>query len=73
MTKEVAAPSAPRVLSSADAARFLSLSTHTLKAWRRTAPAPIPFVRLSARRCGYLVADLEHFLAARRRGDAAVA
>ena len=56
----------PRVLSTRDAATYVGLSRHTLKSWRLQGRGPA-FVRLSPRKCGYLVRDLDSFLERRRR------
>jgi hypothetical protein len=66
MDDKIPTQTAPHVLSTADAARYLCLAVPTLKTWRMAGAGP-PYVRLSPRKCGYLVRDLDAFLDSRRR------
>ena len=50
----------PAILTTADAARYLSLATVTLEVWRQQKRGPA-YVRLG-RRIAYRVRDLESFL-----------
>lgn len=56
------------VLRTPEAAKYLGLGTSTLNKTRLTGgPDCPPFVKLSSRAVGYLVSDLDIWLAARRQ------
>ena len=56
------------VLRTAEAAKYLGVAASTLTKLRIKGGADsIPFVRLTSRRVGYLVRDLDAHLASRRR------
>jgi predicted DNA-binding transcriptional regulator AlpA len=55
-----------KVLSNDEAARFLGLSPRTLPGMRRRGDGP-PFIKLGARRLGYLESDLQKWIDGRRR------
>jgi hypothetical protein len=55
------------ILSTAEAAKYLGVSTATLQKWRTAAsPTALPFVRISARKIGYATDVLAEFIRARR-------
>ena len=53
------------VLDTKHAAAFLGLSSQVLEKWRRVGGGPT-FIKLNQKRVGYVIADLELWLAARR-------
>jgi predicted DNA-binding transcriptional regulator AlpA len=55
-----------RIFSNDEAARFLGLSPRTLPGMRRRGDGP-PFIRLGARRVGYLESDLSVWVESQRR------
>lgn len=55
-----------KVLSNDEAARFLGLSPRTLPGMRRRGDGP-PFIKLGARRLGYLESDLQKWVESQRR------
>jgi hypothetical protein len=58
------------VLSEEEASVYVNLATSTLAKQRvYGGPNAIPFVKLGARRIGYLVSDLDAWLSARRRAS----
>jgi predicted DNA-binding transcriptional regulator AlpA len=58
------------VLRTEDAAKYLGMSVSTLTKTRlRGGPDCPPFVQLSGRSVGYLVSDLDAWLARRRRAS----
>jgi predicted DNA-binding transcriptional regulator AlpA len=57
----------PAVMRTADAAAYVGLPLNTLEKARVTGnPSMPPFVRLGSRAVGYLVKDLDDWLASRR-------
>ncbi len=56
-----------RVLTAASAAELLTVSIPVMERWRREGTGP-RFIRLSARRVGYRVADLRAWMADRSEG-----
>ena len=55
-----------RVFRTADAAKRVGLSESSLEKFRLSGDGP-PFVRIGSRAVGYLVSDLDEWLASRRR------
>jgi predicted DNA-binding transcriptional regulator AlpA len=55
-----------RILSVAEAAKHMGLSESTLNKGRMTGRGPL-FIKISARRVGYDLADLDEYLATNRR------
>ena len=55
-----------RLLSPTEAAEYLNMTPRFLEA-RRTRGGGPPFIRISANRVKYLLADLQEFVAERRR------
>jgi predicted DNA-binding transcriptional regulator AlpA len=56
-----------RVLTTAGASELLTVSIPVMERWRREGTGP-RFIRLSARRVGYRVADLRAWMADRSEG-----
>jgi predicted DNA-binding transcriptional regulator AlpA len=57
----------PAVMRTADAAAYVGLPANTLEKARVTGdPCMPPFIRLGSRAVGYLVKDLDDWLASRR-------
>ena len=56
-----------RVLTAASASELLTVSIPVMERWRREGTGP-RFIRLSARRVGYRLADLRAWMAARAEG-----
>ena len=56
-----------RVLTAASASELLTISIPVMERWRREGTGP-RFIRLSARRVGYRLADLRAWMAEREEG-----
>ncbi|KAF0183373.1 MAG: hypothetical protein FD160_992 [Caulobacteraceae bacterium] len=58
-----------RILCVKGAARYVGLSKSVLDRWRIKKPEPYgpPFVELGPKKIGYLVEDLDEWIASRRR------
>lgn len=56
-----------RVLTAASASKLLTISIPVMERWRREGTGP-RFIRLSARRVGYRIADLRAWMAEREEG-----
>lgn len=62
------------VLRTAEAAKYLGIASSTLtKSRLKPGADTVPWVRLTSRRVGYLVRDLDAYLEARRRTGTAEA
>ena len=61
-------PVAPIVLRTPDAAQYINMGIGWLEKSRLRGDGP-PFVRIGARAVGYLIADLDRWLASRRRAS----
>ena len=55
----------PACMTTTETATYLSVHRQTLNGWRHKGVGP-PYVRLSSGRIGYLVADIDAWLAERR-------
>ena len=63
-------PEPRRLLNEIETAAMLGISRRLLQIWRERGEG-LPFVRVSERRIAYDLADIEAFIAARKRTSAA--
>ncbi len=66
--KTIATPPTTDILLTLEAAEHIRSSKSTLEKWRLRGEGP-PFILIGSRKVGYFRADLDDWLASRRRGS----